>query len=58
MNKYNVCVIGIEKPFLIYADKFKIEDNLYKFILMDQLKNKEVIVGIFPVDKTAIEKIQ
>ena len=57
MNKYNIYVIGIDSCISIKADKIIIEDNVYKFILVDQIKNKDVVVGIFPIDKTAIEKV-
>ncbi len=57
MNKYNVYVIGIDSCISIRADRIIIEEGVYKFILIDQLKDKEVVVGIFPMDKTAIEKI-
>jgi hypothetical protein len=57
MNKFNVYVIGIDTCFVIKADFIRVEDNAYKFILIDQIKNKEVVVGIFPMDKTAIEKV-
>jgi hypothetical protein len=58
MNKYNVYVIGIDNCFVIKADFIRVEDDAYKFILIDQIKNKEVVVGIFPMNKTAIEKVQ
>jgi hypothetical protein len=57
MNKYNVYVIGIDNCFTIKADFIRVEEGVYKFILIDQIKNKDMVVGIFPIDKTAIEKI-
>ena len=57
MNKYRICVSGVTECFIINADRIIIENNIYKLIIIDQLKNREIVVGYFPIDKTAIEKV-
>ena len=64
MNEYkvqvlvNACVEGQHNVlnYSIKADRLLIEENIYKFYTIDQIRNREVLVATFPIDNTIVIK--